>query len=404
MSPFKTFTSISEIRVTAKSVYLCIHKYEPLTKNEIHEKLGSSLANITRFLMELHKDNLILKSESRGRLSAKYRVNPDAAYAFGGYINGDVIGLGLCDIAGNIIAKYEGLFEDADTPEKALDFFKKAHSLLKSNRQVQKSLGTSIAIVGPMDKERDLLVFPPNMPKWEEVPFKKMYEESISAPMIPELFAEAILIGELFFEDHEIDSNILLFWLDEGIGASLSHLGRMDLNRKDRSKILGHQIVDFNGVPCHCGKRGCLANYGTIPSFRRAVLPFCHIQSEEIQNARKLHKDNPWRYSADLEIVNKIKKRNQNKGLMDAFFEDFEKAYFAGLWNTFNGINPDNVIFCGRLSEYYKENLKSVMSRIINSENSETKNLKVQWLKLDSTNIIRGSAARVFNSYLNIVE
>jgi predicted NBD/HSP70 family sugar kinase len=401
---FHQFVDISEKRVTAKSVYICIHKYGPISKNEILEKLGSSLANISRFLLELENSGMILKSKGSGRLSGQYRANPDAAYAFGGYINGDVIGLGLCDVTGRVIDCHETLFADADTPEKAIEFFSSAHKKLLSYPEAAKSMGTSIAIVGPMDKEKNLIVYPPDMPKWGEVPFKEMYEKAIDSPMDPELFAEAILLGDLLFENHEINQNIILFWLDEGIGASISHKGRMDLDQKDRSMILGHQIVDFNGIPCHCGKRGCLVNYGSIPSFRKTLLPYYRVEEKEVKRAESLHKENPWKHSIDLEIIKNATSRDKQLSLMDGFLSDFDNAYFAGLWNTINGIRPNKVIFCGRIASYYKERLEGVMSRIMTSDSSETSNIDIHWIDLDSNHLVRSSAARVFNNYINIVD
>jgi len=401
---FHQFVDISEIRVTQKSIYLCIHKNGPISKNDIQENLGSSLANIGRFLLELEDTGMILKSKSRGRLSGKYKANPDAGYAFGGYINSDVIGLGLCDVAGNIVNKFEIPFADADTPEKALDFFSDAHMKLTVCTESEKALGSSIAIMGPMDKDLNLIVNPPNMPKWGMVPFKKMYEDKVTGPMTPVLFAEAILLGSLFFDVHDLNENINLFWLDEGIGAGISHRGRMGLDLKDNSKILGHQIVDFNGLPCHCGQRGCLINYGSIQSIRQTLLPYCRINPEDRQKAEDRHLENPWCYSTDLELIKYEMERQDRSFQIESFLEDFDKAYFAGLWNTFSGINPDKVIFCGRIAMYYRDRLQNVISKIMKNYSNQKEGIDVQWVDLNSDNLIQGSAARVFNNYLNFVD
>ncbi|MCF7944235.1 MAG: ROK family transcriptional regulator [Spirochaetia bacterium] len=401
---FKKFVDFSEIRVTPKSVYLCIHTDGPISKNEIRDKLGSSIANISRFLQELESSGMILKSEGRGRLSGKYTADPDAAYAFGGYINSDVIGLGLCNVTGRVLKNYEVSFAEADTPEKALEFFAETHKKLLPLADTDKVLGSSISIVGPMDKKLDTIINPPDMPKWGVVPFKAMYERAVSAPMTQNLFAEAILLGEIFFRGRDLNKNVILFWLDEGIGASVSHKGRMDLDLKDNSMILGHQIVDFNGIPCHCGKRGCLINYGSIHSFRHALLPYIRISDKEKKRIEELHRDDPWSYSTDLEISELAYERNRRSLHFETFMEDFEKAYFAALWNTFNGIRPNEVIFCGRIASYFRKQLQRVVARIKENNNYEASDIDVHWVDLDSRSLIQGSSARVFNNYLNFVE
>ena len=396
---FHKFVDISETRVTSKSVYLCIHKYGPVSKNELQEKLGGSVANISRFLLELEDADMILKTKGRGRLSGKYKANPDAGYAYGGYINSDVIGFGLCDVEGRVLSKSEIPLADADTPEKALDFFLQAHKGLSSFAETEKALGTAIAIVGPMDKDLDLVVNPPDLPKWGVVPFKEMYEKAIGCPMTPVLFAEAILLGELLFETHELDENINLFWLDEGIGASISHKGRMDLNLKDNSKILGHQIVDFNGRPCHCGQRGCLINYGSISSIRRDLLSYCSLKVEEETRAEKLHIENPWVFSRDLEKIRSAVGSHEQSVQIESYMDDFDKAYFAGLWNTFSGVHPDKVIFCGRIASYYRDRMQNILSRIMENYSYEKEGIDVSWVDLESDHLIRA----VLPGYLTVI-
>ena len=401
---FHKFVDISDIRVTAKSVYLCIHKYGPMSKNDIKERLGSSLANISRFLLELEDADMILKTKGRGRLSGKYQANPEAGYAFGGYINSDVVGMGLCDVTGRVIKQYEIPFADADTPEKALDFFLQVNNELLAYEESKKTLGSSIAILGPKDKGKELIVNPPDMPKWGIIPFKQMYEEVINRTMDTVLFAEAILLGSLLFDDHNTNENINLFWLDEGIGAAIYHKGRMDLDLQDNSKILGHQIVDFNGPPCHCGQRGCLTNYGSIHSFRQLLLPYSRITEEEDKKAQALHAEDPWRYSIDLEKISLEMGRSDRPIQIQTFMEDFDKAFFAGLSNTFYGMHPDKVIFCGRIASYYRDRLEGIVSRIKKNYSNIPMDIDVRWLDLKSTDLIRGSAARVFNNYLNFVD
>ncbi len=57
--------------------------------------------------------------------------------------------------------------------KKLLIFFASAHKKLLSHEEAKKSLGTSIAIVGPMDKEKNLLMKPPDMPKWKMFHLKR---------------------------------------------------------------------------------------------------------------------------------------------------------------------------------------------------------------------------------------
>lgn len=404
---FKAFRTINETRTTPKSVYLCIHRNGPIAKNEILHTVGGSLGNLNRFLTQLEEHRMVSHTQGTGRRPSLYSIVPDAAFAFGGYINGNVVGLGLCDVAGNIIDDREAFFADLQTPERVVEFIAQAYQEIVTPDVTERCLGSAVAITGgPMNRKEGVMVSPPpTLPGWYNVPLRAMLDRVVHTPVNVELFAEAILVGEMLFGNHDIDQQIALLWLDEGIGASVANRGRMNLDQMDRTSILGHQVVDFNGIPCYCGKRGCLLTYGSIPALMRNTRSHATIDPAREMEARQRHRADPWHISADLEIVELTLNDEKYAHLSEYVFDDFDKSYSAGLTNVINVLRSNKVIFCGRLSEKYRDRLM----RIVGTTEQNAifyggHEFEVEWKNLDRKDLIRGSAARVFNNYIKFVE
>ena len=402
---FDSFRTLVEKRVTTKSVYLCVHGFGPISKTGILEKVGGSLANLNRFLDELEQAGLVTHSRGSGRRAGRYTVVSDAAYAVGGYVNNDVIGIGCCDIAGNVSNAAEVFFEDIRTPQRALEFFTDTFHTMYTGEVKNRCLGSAIAITGPVDRRAGKLLAPVNLPGWSDLPLRKLLEEAFGIRVAVELFAEAILLGELFFNNHDIDSRIVLLWLDDGIGAGISDKGRMNLDQTDRTSILGHQVVDFNGVPCGCGKRGCLLGYGSIPGFMRYLRSHLDIDDERIEEANARFRGDPWHVSRDLERIELAKGGRLRDTFENYALEELDRAYFAGLSNVINVLRSDRIVFSGRLAHRYRERFERIIGNVVETSmffGGHTP--RIEWKDLDSTELIRGGAARVFNEFINLVE
>ncbi|MCG8478644.1 MAG: ROK family protein, partial [Spirochaetales bacterium] len=317
----------------------------------------------------------------------------------------DVIGLGLCDIAGNVSHAHEVFFEDIRTPERALEFFTDTFHALYAGEVKKRCLGSAIAVTGPVDRRAGKLLSPVNLPGWSDLPLRKMLEEAFGIKVAVELFAEAILLGELFFNNHDIDSRIVLLWLDDGIGASISDKGRMNLDQTDRTSILGHQVVDFNGVPCSCGKRGCLIGYGSIPGFMRNLRLQLDIDDKQIAEATARFRGDPWRVSRDLELIELTKEDKLHDTFESYALEDLDRAYFAGLSNVINVLRSDRIVFSGRLAHRYREHFERIIGNVVETSMFFGGHKpRIEWKDLDGTELIRGGAARVFNEFINLVE
>jgi predicted NBD/HSP70 family sugar kinase len=77
-------------------------------------------------------------------------------------------------------------------------------------------------------------------------------------------------MGELAYGDAAVDG-LLVLRIGHGVGAGLVVDGRLVGGRKGAAGEIGHVVVDPEGRPCACGRRGCLETLLAAPRLRAAV-------------------------------------------------------------------------------------------------------------------------------------
>ena len=121
-------------------------------------------------------------------------------------------------------------------------------------------LGLGIGSPGVVD-DQGVVKAPPNMRDWEEVPLAAMLGEVFSFPVAVENDANCAAIAESRFGAGRDHPNFLFVIWGTGVG------GGIILNRKiyrgptGGAGEIGHIVIDYKGLPCNCGSRGCVEAY-----------------------------------------------------------------------------------------------------------------------------------------------
>jgi glucokinase len=111
---------------------------------------------------------------------------------------------------------------------------------------------------GPLDRERGLILSPPNLPGWDEVPVVRLLEERLGVPALLDNDANAAALGEHEYGAARGLRNFVYVTISTGIGAGVIIDGRVLHGVGDGAGEVGHILVAPDGPPCGCGSRGCL--------------------------------------------------------------------------------------------------------------------------------------------------
>jgi glucokinase len=132
---------------------------------------------------------------------------------------------------------------------------------------------------GPLDSERGILIAPPHLPGWRDVPVRDLAERAFGLPTTLENDATAAAAGEHRWGAGAGASNMVYLTISTGVGGGVVIDGSLYRGASGNGGELGHVTIDWNGRPCRgCGRRGCLEAYVSGTSIaERAVeagLPF----------------------------------------------------------------------------------------------------------------------------------
>jgi predicted NBD/HSP70 family sugar kinase len=127
---------------------------------------------------------------------------------------------------------------------------------------------------GPFGVEGMTSVGPTALPGWHDFPVADELERLTGIAVTVENDATAAAIGErLYGVARKLGSFVYLF-IGTGLGAGLFLDGHLYKGSRHNAGEIGHIIVRPGGLPCDCGKRGCLERYVSLrAAYDRLDLP-----------------------------------------------------------------------------------------------------------------------------------
>jgi glucokinase len=115
---------------------------------------------------------------------------------------------------------------------------------------------------GPLDRERGLLLAPPHLPGWHDVPVTALAEREFERPAFLDNDATAAAAAEHRYGAGVGTENMVYLTISTGVGGGVVLGGRLYHGAAGNGGELGHVTVDWHGRPCRgCGRRGCLEAY-----------------------------------------------------------------------------------------------------------------------------------------------
>ncbi len=113
---------------------------------------------------------------------------------------------------------------------------------------------------GPLDSRKGLILSPPNLPGWDEVPIVRMLEERFSLPAFLQNDADACAIAEWKFGAGKGYDNLVFLTFGTGFGAGLILNGQLYTGGCNMAGEIGHIRLKEGGHVGY-GKAGSYEGY-----------------------------------------------------------------------------------------------------------------------------------------------
>lgn len=122
-----------------------------------------------------------------------------------------------------------------------------------------------VATPGLGDIKAGLIIDPPNLKPWKNVPVRDAIAKAIGRPTVYQNDANAAAYGEFWVGSGRDAKSMALFTLGTGVGGGVILDGEIVTGEHSHGGELGHQRIEppDRGRLCGCGARGCLEAYAS---------------------------------------------------------------------------------------------------------------------------------------------
>lgn len=178
-------------------------------------------------------------------------------------IGGTSVKLGLVDRDGRVHARTEAsvCFDGYETPILTT-VIRAAKAFLRTENATVEGVG--ISATGQIDDVNGVVIGTNGkIAHYEGAQLKADTEQALHVPVWALNDANAAALGELFVGGARGYRQVVMLTLGTGVGGGLILNGRLYSGARGIAGELGHFTLYQNGVPCPCGKRGCLEEYAS---------------------------------------------------------------------------------------------------------------------------------------------
>ncbi len=232
------------------------------TKQNIADSLSLSMPTVSLILKDLEKRGLVTKSgtlkSSGGRKPVINSLAYGARLSCGIEITQNHLRFVVIDLGEDVLfyKKIREPFRNDDDYFKALA--EDLNLFLQENHvDLSKLLGVGIAVPGLVNTKADLLEYSPTLHvKGLSIDSLKKH---IPYPVMVNNEANLAGLAEIWKMD-EVESAVFLS-INKGVGGAIIIDNKLYNGISGYSGEFGHMTIVQNGLPCNCGKKGCLEAY-----------------------------------------------------------------------------------------------------------------------------------------------
>jgi glucokinase len=184
-------------------------------------------------------------------------------YVFGVDVGGTTVKLGIFDIEGNVLDKWEIPTRTEENGSKIIPDI--AESILSKIKEkgIEKSdvVGIGMGVPGPV-KEDGTVVKAVNL-GWDIFNPNEELSKLVGVPAKTGNDANVAALGEMWRGGGQGYQDMVAVTLGTGVGGGVIIDGKVFSGFNYAGTELGHIVIEVNGKPCGCGRRGCWEAYSS---------------------------------------------------------------------------------------------------------------------------------------------
>lgn len=184
-------------------------------------------------------------------------------HAIGIDIGGTKVAGALVDELGTIVRE-----ERVPTPVDPHEIEDAVVGMIHQLADGSDAVAAGVAAPGFIDAAQSTVYYTPNI-AWRNEPLRATLENRVDLPVVVENDANAAGWAEFRFGAGRLVSDMVILTIGTGVGGAIVSEDRLFRGGFGTGAELGHLRVVPGGLPCGCGARGCIEQYGSGRALQR---------------------------------------------------------------------------------------------------------------------------------------
>lgn len=265
-------------RTHEERVLSALRSHGALSRGELAKRVGLSRTTLSEITAQLLQRGAIIVADTdaatragSGRPAERLALDPESGQFLGVDFGHRRVHVAVADASHDVIAQgVERYEDDISWPERISIAFELIDRLSRETGVHYGALqAVGIGVPGPYTSARA------GVPA---VSWKKQlapdgvdlaFSERFDAPVVVDNNTRLAALAEAITRPDAVD-NLVYLRLSDGVGGGLVVAGRLVTGSRGFAGELGHVTADPTGLPCRCGKRGCLETVASVPAILRA--------------------------------------------------------------------------------------------------------------------------------------
>jgi glucokinase len=199
-----------------------------------------------------------------------------------------------------------------------------------------------VATPGTMDMPAGLILDPPNLKPWQNVPVRQYIHDTFQLPTAFQNDANAAAYGEYWAGAGRGVHSMVLYTLGTGVGGGIVLGDLVVEGEHSHGAELGHVKIEMtNPRQCGCGRWGCLEAYASATAVVKRTLEALAASPTGSMLSQVLHRDEA------ITARDIFAAAQANDPVATKIVEDTAFYLAVGAMNMMHTIDPDMVVFAG---------------------------------------------------------
>lgn len=237
-----------------------------LSRVELTALSGLSAQTVSNICRRMIDSGLLIEGErivtGMGKPRTLLSLNPLGQYAIGVHLDPLAMTFVVLDFTGEVVAHSQVHTPTAAAPDEVIRQVSRAIDDLVEVAGVDHSkiAGIGFASPGPIDIREGVILDPPHLPGWRNVPLVKHLRETTELPVVLDKDVIAAAVGERWAGATVGYANSMFIYLGTGVGVGVTVDDAVVRGFSGNAGDIGHLLVDPDGPLCNCGLHGCLGD------------------------------------------------------------------------------------------------------------------------------------------------